>query len=68
MGGTDDEAEPGQLVIALPLGLIVTQGGRRAIVIGVIVEVAKGGEEGAFLGLGLLKVHLLEHLLAESSL
>jgi hypothetical protein len=37
-------------------------------VVGVIVEVAKGGEEGALLGLGFLEVLLLERLLIGSSL
>jgi hypothetical protein len=67
MGGTGDEAEPSQLVLVLPLGLIIARGGRRAVV-GVIVEVAKGGKEGTLLGLGLLEVHLLECLLVESFL
>ena len=68
MGGTNDEAELGQLVLALPLGLIVARGGRGAVVVGVIVEVAEGGKEGALLGLGLLEVHLLERLLVKASL
>ena len=38
------------------------------VVVGVIVKVAKGGEESALLGLGLVEVHLLERLLVESSL
>ena len=64
VGGTDDEAESGQLVLTLPLGLIVARGGRGAV----IVEVAKGGKEGTLLGLCLLEVHLLECLLVETSL
>ena len=68
MGGTGDQVEPGQLVLALPLRLIVARAGRRAIVVGVVVEVAEGGEEGVLLGLGLLEVYLLERLLVESSL
>ena len=68
MSGTGDEAEPGQLVLTLSLGLIVARGGRRAVIIGVIVEVAEGGKEGMLLGLGLLEVHHLERLLIESSL
>ena len=68
MGGTGNEAEPGQLVLMLPLELIVARGGRGAVVVGVIIEVTEGGKEGALLGLGLLEVHLLERLLVESSL
>ena len=68
MCGTGDEAELGQLVLVLPFGLIIARGGRSAVIIRVIIEVTEGGEEGALLGLGLLEVHLLEHLLVESSL
>jgi hypothetical protein len=64
---TSDKVEPGQLVLVLPLGLIVARG-RRAVVIGVIVKVTEGGEEGTLLGLGFLKVLLLERLLIESFL
>ena len=35
------------------------------IIVRVVVEVAKGDEEGALLGLGLHKVHLLERLLVK---
>jgi hypothetical protein len=56
VGGTGDEPKPDQLVLMLPLGLIIARGGRRAV--GVVVEVAKGGKEGALLGLGLLEVHI----------
>ena len=52
----------------LPFRLIIAQGGRSAVIIGVVVKVAKGGEEGALLGLGLLAVLLLKRLLVESSL
>jgi hypothetical protein len=67
VSGTSDEAESGQLVLTLPLGLIVARG-RRAVIVGVVVEVTEGGEEGTHLGLGLLEVLLLERLLIESSL
>jgi hypothetical protein len=49
------------------LGLIIARG-RRTVIVGVVVEVTEGGEEGALLGLGLLEVLLLERLLVESSL
>jgi MYXO-CTERM domain-containing protein len=68
MGRVGEEAESGQLVLVLLLGLIVTRRRRRVAIIGVIVEVAKGGEEGALLGLGFLEVLLLERLLIGSSL
>jgi hypothetical protein len=68
MGGIGDEAEPGQLVLALPLGLVVARGGRIPAIIGVVVEVAKGREEDMLLGPDLLKVLLLEGLLVKSSL
>jgi hypothetical protein len=68
VGGTGDEAEPGQLVLVLPLGLIVAQGGRRPVVIDVIIKVTEGGEEGTLLGLGLIEVLILECLLIETSL
>ena len=68
MGGTDDEAEPGQLVLTLSLGLIVARGGRRVVIVGVVVEVTEGGKEGTLLGLVLLEVYLLERLHVESSL
>ena len=38
------------------------------IIIGVIVEVAKGGEEGVFLSFGLPVVRLLDRLLVEAAL
>jgi len=65
--GLGDETKPGQLVLTSLLGLISARG-RRTVVVGVVVEVAKGGEEGTLLGLGLLEVLLLERLLVESSL
>jgi hypothetical protein len=68
MDGIGNEAEPGQLVLSSPLGLIVTRGGRRPVIVKVVVEVAEGGEEGTLLGLDLLEVLLLEGLLVESSL
>jgi hypothetical protein len=68
MDGIGNEAEPGQLVLSSSLGLIVTRGGRRPVIVKVVVEVAEGGEEGTLLGLDLLEVLLLEGLLVESSL
>jgi hypothetical protein len=68
MGRVNEEAESGQLVLALTLGLIVARWRRRVAVIGVIVEVAEGNKEGRLLGLGLLEVLLLERLLIKSSL
>jgi hypothetical protein len=65
--GLGDEAKPGKLVLMPLLGLIITQGRRRPV-IGVIVEVTEGGEEGTLLGLGLLEVLLLQCLLVEFSL
>ena len=65
MDGVGDEAELGQLVLTLPLGLIIAQRGRSLIIVRVVIEVAKGDEEGALLGLGLHKVHLLERLLVK---
>jgi hypothetical protein len=67
--GLGDKVKPGQLVLVPLLGLIIARGrGRRLVIVGVIVEVVEGGEEGALLGLGLLKVLLLHCLLIESSL
>jgi hypothetical protein len=68
MDGLGDEAKPGQLVLTPLLRLIIARGRRRSIVIGVVVENAEGGEEGALLGLRLLEVLLLQRLLVESSL
>jgi len=65
--GLGDKTKPGQLVLTSLLGLISARG-RRTVVVGVVVEVAKGGEEGALLGLSILEVLLLERLLIESSL
>ena len=68
MGRVGEEVEFGKLVLALPLGLIVARQRRRVAIVRVVVEVTKGGEEGALLGLGLLAVLLLKRLLVESSL
>ena len=38
------------------------------IIVGVVVEVAEGGEEGAFLSFGLPAVRLLDRLLVETAL
>jgi hypothetical protein len=65
--GLGDETKPNQLVLTPLLGLIIARG-RRTVIVGVVVEVTEGGEEGALLGLGLLEVLLLERLLVESSL
>ena len=59
---------PFSLSLHLLLELIVAQGGRGVVIVGVIIKVAEGGKEGALLGLGLLEVHLLERLLVKSSL
>lgn len=40
--GVDDEAQPVHLVLALPLSLLVARG--RYNIVGVVVEVAEGGE------------------------
>jgi hypothetical protein len=64
VGGTGDEAELGQLVLTLSLGLVIARGGRRPV----IVKVTERGKEGMLLGLDLLKVLLLEGVLIESSL
>jgi hypothetical protein len=67
--GLGDKVKPGQLVLMPFLGLIIARGrGRRPVVVGVIVEVIEGGEEGTLLVLGLLKVLLLQCLLIESYL
>jgi hypothetical protein len=69
MGRLGEETESGQLVLTLLLRLIVTRRRRKVAAIGVVVEVAEGGEdEGALLGLGLLEVLLHERLLIEFSL
>jgi hypothetical protein len=65
--GLGDETKSSQLVLTPLLGLIIARG-RRTVIVGVVVEVTEGGEEGALLGLGLLEVLLLERLLVESSL
>jgi hypothetical protein len=63
-----DETKPDQPVLTSLLGLIIARGRRRRpIIVGVVVEVAEGGEEGMLLGLGLLEI-LLQRLLVESSL
>jgi hypothetical protein len=68
VSGIGDQAEPGQFVLVLPLRLIVAREERRAVIVGVVVEVVDGDKEGALLGLDLLDVYLLECLLVESSL
>jgi hypothetical protein len=66
--GLGNEAKPSQLVLTPLLGLIIARGRRRPVIVGVIVEVVEGGEDGMLLGLGLLEVLLLQRLLVESSL
>jgi hypothetical protein len=69
MDGHGDGIKPGQLVLMPLLGLIIARGRRRRpVVVGVVVEVAEGGEEGMLLGVGLLEVLLLQCLLIESFL
>jgi hypothetical protein len=68
VGGTSDKVEPDQLVLALSLGLVATRGGRRLVIISVIIEVTEGGEEGVLLGLDLFEALLLECLLVKYSL
>jgi hypothetical protein len=64
-----DEIKPGQLVLTPLLRLIIARGRRRRpVIVGVVVEVTEGGEEGMLLGLGLVEVLLLQCLLIESSL
>jgi hypothetical protein len=63
--GLGNKAKPGQLVLT---PLLVARGRRRPVIVGVVVEVAEGGEKGVLLSLGLLEVLLLQHLLVESSL
>jgi hypothetical protein len=62
--GLGDETKPGQLVLTPLLRLIIVRG-RRTVIVGVVVEVAEGGEEGVLSGLGLLEVLLLERLLVD---
>jgi hypothetical protein len=50
--GVHEEAEFVQLVLNSSVGLLVTRG--RCCIVGVVVEVAEGGEEGMLLDLGLL--------------
>jgi hypothetical protein len=58
--GLSDETKLGQLVHMSLLGLIIARGRRRRpVVVGVVVKVAEGGEEGTLLGIGLLEVFLL---------
>jgi hypothetical protein len=64
--GVSDEAESIQLVLDPHVCLIIARG--RCCVVGVVVEVTKGGEEGTQLKLGLLEVPLLESLLVKDSL
>jgi hypothetical protein len=68
MGGANEEAEPVQLLLDLPLRLVIAQRRGGVVIAGVIVEVAEGGEEGALLSFGLLIVLVLECVLVESSL
>jgi len=55
MNGVDDEAEPGQLVLALPLGLIIACRRRSVVVVGVVIEVAERCEEGMLQALAFLR-------------
>ena len=68
MGGYGEEAQPVQLLLDLPFGLVVTQRGRSMLVAGANVKVAEQSKEGALLGLGLLEVLALDLLLIEPSL
>jgi hypothetical protein len=52
--GVDDEAQPVELVLNVSLELLVARRGGRLV--GVVVEVAQGGEEGMLFDLGLLEV------------
>jgi hypothetical protein len=45
IGSVDEDVESIQLVLDLPLGLVVTQRGRRVIIIRVNVEVVLGGDD-----------------------
>jgi len=68
VGGYGEEAQPVQLLLDLPFGLVVTQRGRSMLVAGANVKVAEQSKEGALLGLGLLEVLALDLLLIEPSL
>jgi hypothetical protein len=57
---------PFNFVLDLPFSLLVARG--RICIIGVVVEVAEGDEEGMLLDLCLLEALLLEHLLVKSSI
>jgi hypothetical protein len=55
-----------KLVLNVPLKLLAAR--RRGRLVGVVVEVAQGGEEGTLLVLCLLEVLLFEHLLVKPPL
>ena len=68
MGGYGEEAQPIQLLLDLPLGLVVARRGRSVRIAGVDVEVAEESKEGGLLGLGLLEVLALDRFHIEPSL